>query len=1036
MLKKEINNIELSVDKPYEIKLVNLLPGSYRIRIIHQCREVFKKPRSLFLTFDIPQRAPQEIKDLLGLQNISEQNGVFAYIGGGEEKAGFYVQEIDFFICGKINKLYINVKSFLSMAVTIDSLNMLLMQKSIGGDLISLSEEYSVDFNVVASLVSNSFILSPNDNRGFILKNIRSGVDYSIRLFYKDKKLFDIRKAALMSFGSTEPVDLHLALGLSKSSEQYGVFEYIGGGRQISNSCYMQDIVLHARKNINELQVKLHLLATNVQLNVIGVHFLNNSYLKYIPYQLENGVREVGETKFSNIDFSLSFIESVVEEKELEDVDILIYGDISPNVIDGSSIWLTSIINLLSIKHNVLVIFKDNINKEKNILSNIIASGWKGIEPRELGINQPLNNVLAVEVLKKLDKVIPSIRGVVTRGFELAKTIQQDDTFINRRCVYLTDFYQVNEKGFFIPEDKAKYLSSVVLNSDYLLVQTKRIKERLKEITNIDFRSVLLPPSLPDNLDSLVSTSLINKEIDTVYIGYAGKVQPNWGVEELITWCRELISQGINIQLHIATGKIYSSDRKDGFVNRINDLLSLPFIEVHTDLDRFGAMSLMKAMDYVWCYRSPVLEDSTLEVSTKLIEMAVLQKPALCYPSEINKNLLSNNYPFYVKCKEDFLTILKNKSLPKDFDYGLLAQRIKYKHSFEKISNDIESEIFVDSFDSLKKDKKILVAGHDLKFINPWISYLKKAGYQVKVDIWEWGKATDLNRSKKLLDWADIIFCEWGLANAVWYSQNNLSKKPLYIRAHAQEVRERARKFGSSLDINNVTKVIFVADHIKEKALTLWNWPKEKCLVIPNYLLSDKFFLRKAPLTYNLGMVGIIPQTKRFDRAIDLLERLIEDGKDAHLYIKGHRPENLPFMQAPGRKKELDYYNQLYEHIAQSPKLKDRVHFDGWGNDVALWYQKIDFILSPSDAESFHYALADGVLSGCIPIVWSWENADVIYPKEWVVYDQDQAVTLINEYEMFNNQALKKHRNCCRQKLLNMYSDDIVFDKLDGLLGI
>lgn len=114
MLKKEINNIELSIENPYEIQLVNIPAGSYRLRIIHQSRAVFDRPRSLFFTFDIPGLTPQEIRDLLGLKDISAQNGVFAYAGGGEEKAGFYVQEVELNVTKPIESLITNIKTFLS----------------------------------------------------------------------------------------------------------------------------------------------------------------------------------------------------------------------------------------------------------------------------------------------------------------------------------------------------------------------------------------------------------------------------------------------------------------------------------------------------------------------------------------------------------------------------------------------------------------------------------------------------------------------------------------------------------------------------------------------------------------------------------------------------------------------------------------------------------------------------------------------------------------------------------------------------------
>jgi len=126
----------------------------------------------------------------------------------------------------------------------------------------------------------------------------------------------------------------------------------------------------------------------------------------------------------------------------------------------------------------------------------------------------------------------------------------------------------------------------------------------------------------------------------------------------------------------------------------------------------------------------------------------------------------------------------------------------------------------------------------------------------------------------------------------------------------------------------------------------------------------------------------MVPLLKRFDRALDLVKRLVSQGK-------GPRPEDYPFMHAPGRAPELQKYKVQYQRMDNDLDLKGRVHFHGWGNDVARFYSDVDYVLSPSDNESFHYALADGVLAGCYPIIWQREGADTIFTPNWVVRDTE-----------------------------------------------
>jgi glycosyltransferase involved in cell wall biosynthesis len=183
-------------------------------------------------------------------------------------------------------------------------------------------------------------------------------------------------------------------------------------------------------------------------------------------------------------------------------------------------------------------------------------------------------------------------------------------------------------------------------------------------------------------------------------------------------------------------------------------------------------------------------------------------------------------------------------------------------------------------------------------------------------------------------------------------------------------------------------------------------------------------------------MVGIVPERKRFDRAVDLLIELQRRGHNAELHIKGPRPETLQFMRGASRKAELDYYKQVYEKIESSPAISGAVHFSPWGNDVSSWYSKIDHILSCSDFESFHYALADGVLAGCHPLVWPWEEAERIYTAEWIVEGTASAADRIEAFHYLNHQdklhLLRRNRDIVEQR----YGHQHIFRILKEVIGL
>lgn len=124
----------------------------------------------------------------------------------------------------------------------------------------------------------------------------------------------------------------------------------------------------------------------------------------------------------------------------------------------------------------------------------------------------------------------------------------------------------------------------------------------------------------------------------------------------------------------------------------------------------------------------------------------------------------------------------------------------------------------------------------------------------------------------------------------------------------------------------------------------------------------------------------MVPQSKRLDRALDILKELRKEDDGYILRIKGKRPEEYPWMA--NRPEEMAWYENQYRRLEEDPLLKGAVIFDPHGNDMPEWYSGIDVILSVSDHESFHLAIAEGAAAGCTPISLPWEGADEIYPKE------------------------------------------------------
>lgn len=310
--------------------------------------------------------------------------------------------------------------------------------------------------------------------------------------------------------------------------------------------------------------------------------------------------------------------------------------------------------------------------------------------------------------------------------------------------------------------------------------------------------------------------------------------------------------------------------------------------------------------------------------------------------------------------------------------------------------------------------KKILIAGHDLKFAKFIMEAIEQRDdLELLVDQWQGHSKHDEEQSHRLLNQADTIFCEWGLANAVWYSRHKKTGQKLVTRVHAQELRTRHL---DQCRHNDIDHYIFVSPYYFELMIAEFSLQREKCKMIFN--MVDTELLHKPKLLgaeFHLGMVGYVPQLKRLDRALDIFEKLHAKDKRYKLFVKGKPPEDYPWMHSKAKADEMAYYQHQYERIKVNG-WQDNVIFEGFG-PIDEWLRKIGWILSVSDHESFHLSVAEGMASGAKPLILNWPGCEYIYPPS-AIHDSFSSLLL----------AIETGANRSDQELVNALRFSIDFN--------
>lgn len=684
----------------------------------------------------------------------------------------------------------------------------------------------------------------------------------------------------------------------------------------------------------------------------------------------------------------------------MQKMKIAIYADVNMNLIDGSAIWLASIVQILTSVQTVsLTLFlkapvENSLNLDElyeipnlKIVTANVVKGVKYLSPSD-----------AIGIIKDADK-IEIYDAIFLRGLALCTLAADVEEFKNRLWTYFCD----------IPLDASKFTDNFKLNvntiigsSKYLMVQTPQLKAHL--ISNFPKAKEKvrdLPPMVPDfkgNLD------LVNEQ--KIRIVYSGQFKKEYASVEMFEIFRLLGNEFPNVEFHVFGNKIHNPPEDPNFrLHVLHELENVPNLIWHKGLGRDEVMAQYSQMSIGWAWRSNELEDNTLEISTKLLEFSSCGVSPIMARNPINQSVFGKDYPLFANSKEDAIKILRNV-LSDISSLGRIRTRVQQvtkPYTFSYIATHHISPLCA-GVEHTEKKPTLGIVGHDLKFLLP-ITKKLSLDFDISENNW-WGhKNHDVKFSEDFLLKNDVIFCEWFLGNAVWYSKNKKPNQKLIVRFHRQELET---DFPNQADMDNIDLIIVVSEHTKNDAIIKFGWEKfsHKIIAIPNAINCSYFNrVKNSDAKFNIGVVGITPKMKRFDIALSILEKCLLKNNKFKLFIKGRMPNEYSWMR--DRADELDFFNQQFKRIQDNQNLKKSVFFDGWGNEMADWYKKIGYILSVSDFEGTHQAVAEGGASAAIPIMRDWEGASEVYSPQWICSSVDEMAERIvkssQDPSVFNN---------------------------------
>jgi glycosyltransferase involved in cell wall biosynthesis len=725
----------------------------------------------------------------------------------------------------------------------------------------------------------------------------------------------------------------------------------------------------------------------------------------------------------------------------------LVYGDVDLNLIDGSAIWVQSMVQALARAGcAVTLVVKAPVRTDRLIAPLLAEPGVTVRRPHAehlisgLG-SASLSAARAAQLLARLDQEHRQDL-VVLRGWRAVSQVVADGAFAGRLWTYLTDIPQ-SVSG--MTQEKAAELGGIAAASRYLLCQTEELRSFLEgSAPQACGKCVLMPPVVPSPVMPAQAGSPQRRERartgtagdDALRLVYTGKFAPHWNTYEMTKLPGLLAALGITAEMHMVGDKIHNDPSDPGYARRMRTALGTPRTALgtpgaapapgaggviwHGGVPREAAMQLAASCDIGVSWRDASL-DASLELSTKVLEFGVLGRPVILNRTPMHEELLGADYPLFAGGLSEVagaaaraaadpavaqLAAARTTAAAQPFTLESAARRLRayLDRAFPpppapEPGSRAPARAAPGPAGPAAGPLRVVVAGHDLKFFGPILQYLSDLpGLDVRVDHWLALGRHSAEISAALAQWADVVICEWCGPNAIWYSRHKRRGSRLIVRLHRFEL---SAGYPNLVNIKAVDQVVCVSRHYARLCRERAGWPAGKVVTIPNTVDEAQFDRRKLEgARHHLGIIGIVPARKRLDLALDVLEELRRDDDRYLLFVKSGMPWDHWWVWR--KAEERAHYTTALRRIQRSALLRGAVVFDEAGPDVAAWLRRVGFVLSTSDDESFHVAPAEGMVSRAVPVLRHWPGAETIYDMRWIhrsPADMAQAIAALGDDE-------------------------------------
>jgi glycosyltransferase involved in cell wall biosynthesis len=338
---------------------------------------------------------------------------------------------------------------------------------------------------------------------------------------------------------------------------------------------------------------------------------------------------------------------------------ILLYADVDLNLIDGSSIWLTSLAQVLAgIPHTRVTVLQRTPLVRDVVIREARSRGhvefvdpwtWATADPSVAGMlgerRSHLDPRAAAQVLRTLQER-ERHQLIIVRSIPTAHELLRWPELATRTWLYVTDpvHYRAGTLLEQVREAKAAGIG--------LLCQTEETRDAFRSLFGDENggRFRVLPPMIPE-----LRSTVPRLDPDRPRLVYSGKFSTQYRILEMLTAFDRIRERRPGAVFHVIGDKFNTDPSAPRFARDVKArLLESPNVVWHRGVSRSETTAILKQAHVGASWRDASFDRST-EISTKTLEYAALGLPVLLNPTPIQRGLFGDDYPTYVQTEDDFV---------------------------------------------------------------------------------------------------------------------------------------------------------------------------------------------------------------------------------------------------------------------------------------------------------------------------------------------------------------------------------------------